>query len=160
MAEFLLPKQYMALPKEARAKVRAAFGLKRSGPVEVVQNVVVSDGTTAEDCMEVTAERLRGFLGVEEGEFAALWEAAVDRITGTKSYPLPNDFAAVKDVKVDTSTTCSFGCGLPEGHAGTCAHKECGVSHDPSEKCPNIPFCDSCDGKRAHKVYCKNKTKH
>lgn len=158
MAEFLLPKQYMALPKEVRAKVRSAFGIKRSGPVEVVHNVVTSDGVTSEDCMAVTAAVLRSYLGVEDGEFGALWPAAVEKACEPE---IPASF--VDDNLSDMAAVASE---LPNPDDGTT------VVNVPEQMTPvnlvdgNLnfqqevtKFCDSCDGKRAHKVYCKNKSK-
>lgn len=152
MAEFLLLKQYMALPKEARAKVRAAFDLKKSGPVEVEQNVVVSDGTTSEDCMAVSAARLRTYLGVEEGTFAALWEATVEKLNEPE---LPEAFVDNHDKSMDVS-------GLPPSDDGTVTatlspEQEIVRGNFPSTESVS-PFCDQCDGKKAHKVYCKNRT--
>lgn len=153
MAEFLLQKDYMALPKEVRAKVRAAFGIKKSGPVEVVQNVVVSDGVTSEDCMAVTSSVLRSYLGVEEGEFAALWPAAVEKACEPEITAV-----FVDDNLSDMAVVASE---LPNPDDGTI------VVNVPEQMTPvnlvdgNLnfqqevtKFCDSCDGKKKHLKHC------
>lgn len=80
MQERIVPGQLMLLDKKMRDHIAETFGVKQSGPCEVRDNEVISDGRTLADLSVITKEAMTAYVGSEE-TFGRLWE-----ITCAKAY--------------------------------------------------------------------------
>lgn len=70
----LPPQLWMLLPKEQRLKLMEVFDIKRTGPSEIYDNQVVSDGCTADDLSGITLEKMNEFNRAEDMTFPVAWQ--------------------------------------------------------------------------------------
>jgi hypothetical protein len=73
-------KYWVTLPTDVREKIRQDFAILKSEGVEVVDNTIVSDGSTEEDLMAITKEALQGYLNTTEQDFDELWNATLIKV--------------------------------------------------------------------------------
>lgn len=71
---------WLSLSLETRNKLREIFDIARSGGVEVVDGRVFSDGTTPEDLMSLTSEKMQEYLGSKSTDFNTLFNECVKKI--------------------------------------------------------------------------------
>jgi hypothetical protein len=76
--------QWIGLSQETREKLRQIFNIKRSVQVEVVNNVLISDGSTDKDLSVMTAETMRTYLKSKEKDFVKLFNAVSDSLETPK----------------------------------------------------------------------------
>lgn len=72
---------WMSLDKHIRTILAKQFNLARTGPVEVIDSHVVTDGHTNEDLKAITIEAMREYVG-KEGSLMGLWELTVLKAQG------------------------------------------------------------------------------
>lgn len=130
MRTFLLQKDFIALPPETRDKLRQALRIGKSGPMEIVDGRMVSDGSTPQDLQAVNIGSLLAFLGPDSGMradelFDTLFRKVLERLE-----------AAVPEAASELPGEANP--GVP-------------VTPDPASR----RFCDSCDSRGVrHKKGC------
>lgn len=65
MKKVLTQAEWIALDQVTKSKLRELFKIKRSGPTEVVNNVLISDGTLPEDLETLDMASMIEYLGAE-----------------------------------------------------------------------------------------------
>lgn len=75
---------WLLLPMLTRVKLREIFKIPRSrgSQVEMGQgpSIVKSDGTTEQDLLAITTEKMQGFLGNESENFVELFNLTIEKI--------------------------------------------------------------------------------
>ena len=71
--------QWLSLGRDTQAKLRELFRIPKTGHTEVVDSVVMMDGTTAHDLSTITDEALAKYVG-ETGTFLAKFERLLRQI--------------------------------------------------------------------------------
>jgi hypothetical protein len=141
MMNKIYTQHWIELPKDVRDHLSNVFTVSKSGPTEVRDLVLVSDGVTNEDLARAfTDESLCAYIGSNE-VFARAWEIALSKARFEINPPvvIPGDF------------------GL----------KEMPTEVQPPSVTNNLPvepitvptaFCDTCDSKgNFHKKGCPKK---
>jgi hypothetical protein len=70
----LTKSQWCSLPQEIRNKLREIFGVQKSEGCEVVNNMIVSDGSSHQDLQAISVASMQAFLYSEEDNFAKLFD--------------------------------------------------------------------------------------
>lgn len=65
--------QWLELAPEIRQKLISLFNIPRSTGASTVNNVVISDGHTHEDLSAISTEKMKVFLGLEDGREYDFW---------------------------------------------------------------------------------------
>lgn len=104
--EYLLPKDYMALTEEQRRALDQQFNIAKSGNVEVVNNVVVSDGHTASDLTSVNTGAVCEFLGIDVS-METLMPQVLKKLAGKAEQLKADRTAAEEKVKADEAAEIS-----------------------------------------------------
>lgn len=71
--------QWMTLPRETRMELRRIFNLPQTNVVEVRDNIVLTDGVTNDDLLQLTLDKLEWFTN-KKGTFAELFEKTIQLI--------------------------------------------------------------------------------
>lgn len=67
MKTHMTPREWLEFPKETREWLRQTFSIAKSGPIELENGKMVSDGSTAFDLMKLNLGALIAFLGPKSG---------------------------------------------------------------------------------------------
>lgn len=71
---------WVSLPGEVRARIRSLFDIPRSSHVEVHDGKIHTDGTTTEDFMHLTAEKMQEFNSTDSVDFHRLFDLTISKI--------------------------------------------------------------------------------
>ncbi|TXH56083.1 MAG: hypothetical protein E6Q97_07265 [Desulfurellales bacterium] len=148
-------REFVALPKPVREQLRQIFRIAKSGPMEIVNGEIISDGSTAADLQKLDVGALIAFLGPDsgintEGLFDRLLSIVLlrfeaDRLEAERKALslLPTATAVVPPV-MPTEPVIAVVPAPPVTQPDP----------QPAADVPK-PFCDSCDSKgMKHKKVC------
>lgn len=76
----LYPIEWLKISQEARMALAKEFNIPRSGAADVIDNIVYSDGYTAEDLMHLTMEKMQKFTESDSESFIALLELSINKL--------------------------------------------------------------------------------
>jgi len=79
----IYPAHWIHLPHEMREHLAKVFDVKCSGPTEIVDNKIISDGRMPADLKSITKEKMQEYLlGSKEEDFMSLWEITLSKARG------------------------------------------------------------------------------
>ncbi len=79
----ILYSQWLSLPITTRQKIAHEFGIKKTGPTHVNNNMVQSDGYELKDIeSKLIVNNLQTYLLSDESDISKLWTMMVDKIEG------------------------------------------------------------------------------
>jgi hypothetical protein len=74
---------WLLLPIETRMKLATQFGIKKTGPTHVADNVIQSDGYSIKDIENaLTVSGIQSYINTKETDSEKLWSMLVDKING------------------------------------------------------------------------------
>lgn len=77
------PAHWIHLPHEVREHLAKIFDVRRSGPTEIVDNKIISDGRMPADLKSITKEKMQEYLlKSKEEDFMRLWELTLSKARG------------------------------------------------------------------------------
>ena len=71
---------WVSLPNQIRDRIRVIFKIPRSAHVQVNDGRVETDGTTPEDFLHLTSEKMKEYLGSNSTDFLKLFDEVVARV--------------------------------------------------------------------------------
>lgn len=77
----LYPIEWLALSDTVRNALAKEFGLTRSSPVHVIDNVVETDGYTVNDLKGISIEKMQAFTGSSSEKFYELITLSITKLT-------------------------------------------------------------------------------
>jgi len=84
MKQFISYDQYIALAIDERNKIREVFNVVKSGGMDVVDNEIVSDGTTPNDLARINIGAMLEYLGEVDRDYCNnLWLQVIDKVFGS-----------------------------------------------------------------------------
>jgi hypothetical protein len=102
----ILYSQWTRVPLHIRAEIAQAFGISKTGPTHVQDNVVVNDGYKIADVENaLTVERLQECVGSKSSDLTELWALLIAKFDPT---------VAQEPVAEDTSKTVEETMAQPE----------------------------------------------
>jgi hypothetical protein len=79
MEQQIYQQQWIALERDVRTLLFSELELTKSGPTEVKDETVISDGVTNADLQMLTAEKLSTFIGSKEESLGRAWELTIKK---------------------------------------------------------------------------------
>lgn len=79
MFERIYQQHWIDLPKDTRLKLAEVFGIERTGPTEVRDQTVISDGYSNSDLSAITLEKMNAYVGSDE-TFSRAWELTLAKV--------------------------------------------------------------------------------
>ena len=127
--EHVYVQMWMSLPKEIRHQLIKDFNIERTGPAEIRDEHVITDGYTNSDLRVFTSESMEKYVGAP-ATFMRLWEITIAKARSIVNPPQVEVGVGVIDSPIQ-------------------------VSPETLEVAPSAKFCDSCDSKAVrHKNDC------
>lgn len=87
MFDRIFPHIWLEAPRDIREHLAEVFGVQQTGPTEIKDDRVVSDGRTIEDLAVITAERMAEYVGSVE-PFPRLWELTLAKARAELNPPV------------------------------------------------------------------------
>lgn len=135
----------MSLPKEIRARLVEDFNIQRTGPAEVRDEHVITDGYTYSDLAVFTLQSMTDYVGYSES-FSRLWDLTIMRAT-EKVFP------PAFEISLDNGDITPVTGEVDIVSQGTVVEPTPEILEILEEGKP--PFCSSCTSKGVrHKKEC------
>ena len=104
------PQLWMLLDKKIREHLVTVFDIKKTGPTEIRDNLIIQDGYSVEDLKAISLEKMTAYIGSEE-TFPRAWEITCSKAKGEVYPPInispmadePRDVEPIIETKVETN---------------------------------------------------------
>ncbi len=100
------PQLWMLLSRELRSFLAEKFNVVKTGPAEIRDQEVVSDGYTVQDLSVMSLEKLCNYIGKTE-TFPTAWELTVAKAKEEMNPPLKTESAVAEIINVEDDITLS-----------------------------------------------------
>lgn len=87
-ASQIFPAHWLHLSHDIRERLAKVFGVERTVPTEIVNNVIISDGRSVKDLANITIEKMREYVGDPEAtDFYRTWDVCISKAKGELNPP-------------------------------------------------------------------------